>query len=486
MTHVKRTSPKTSRLWIGSGLAAVAGLLVASLAILLILPDWQTRLKRAAKALCQPAPKTPAATSLDDAAIRRQVETRLRAEMEERLEREITALREKSEAEEALKPEDIPSLDEAFPGGMVSDVRKLRSGIAWKSELLLEKGGPSSNERTAEDSYTASYQLKLRLPAAAQGAAALELASPGLSTMLPGLPALINQAKVSPWFDKLIEEKVSRIRRDANRLAELPTKHNLYDCETILHLTASNGRKVFLLQAEMDVVSDGSDGDRLPQMPEEIVNSTHYQPFTSYGWPKRTSTPNPMLEGWEKRLTNAENELELPATSADRKRWLRDRIAFLKRGISDLKGRSFLIAEFDPFIVLPYNLLTSRDAATPNVGDFAVVIHAGRAYPAIVGDGGPTHKVGEASLRLARAINPQATPYSRPVSDLKVTYLVFPQSRSSNRQAPDYEAWRQTCHQLLQEIGGLAPGYELHRWQNLLPETSAQPATPPSSAPAPP
>ena len=37
-------------------------------------------------------------------------------------------------------------------------------------------------------------------------------------------------------------------------------------------------------------------------MPDEIVNSTHYQPFTSYGWPKKTKTPNPMVAGWEKRI----------------------------------------------------------------------------------------------------------------------------------------------------------------------------------------
>ena len=55
-------------------------------------------------------------------------------------------------------------------------------------------------------------------------------------------------------------------------------------------MVAGSGRGVFLLQAEMDVVSDGSDGDRLPVMPEEIVTSTNYQPFTSYGWRKTGST----------------------------------------------------------------------------------------------------------------------------------------------------------------------------------------------------
>src|SRR5690606_2336287 len=149
--------------------------------------------------------------------------------------------------------------------------------------------------------------------------------------------------------------------------------------------------------------------------------------FTSYGWPKRTRTPNPMVAGWERRLANGQKELANPATSAERKKWLRDRIAYLKRGIQDLKGRSFLIAEYDPFIVIPVNLITARnDPYAPRVGDFAVVIHEEKIYPAIVGDGGPTFKVGEASLRMAREINQRSSPYSRPISDLTVSYIVFP------------------------------------------------------------
>lgn len=70
-------------------------------------------------------------------------------------------------------------------------------------------------------------------------------------------------------------------------LQELLSKHNFYDLETILHLRdPATNRRVFLMQSEMDVVSDGSDGDRLATMPAEIVESTNYQPFTSYGWKK--------------------------------------------------------------------------------------------------------------------------------------------------------------------------------------------------------
>ncbi|MEY5020193.1 MAG: hypothetical protein RLZ22_1281, partial [Verrucomicrobiota bacterium] len=120
----------------------------------------------------------------------------------------------------------------------------------------------------------------------------------------------------------------------------------------------------------------------------------------------------------------------------------------------------------------------------------AVIIHEDKIYPSIVGDGGPTFKVGEASLRVARELNSKASPYSRPVSDLKVTYLVFPGSRDNERKAPNYQSWRERCHELLQEIGGSTAG--LHEWEDTLPKEPApmpEPAlvspSPTSASPAP-
>lgn len=420
------------------------------------------KVKRGLKEIFMPA---PVVISADEEDIRRQIEARLRVEMEEELEREVAAMKKAAadrEAEEAAVPEPVV--------GSVMDVRELRSGIPFQTEVKIEPGGIASKERVDEESYKAWYQLSLRLPVAAKTMAELEETSPGLARLLPGLPGWIEKAEVSPWFAKLYQNKVTRVRRDANTLNELLTKHNLYDCETILQFQTPAGRRVFFLQAEMDVVSDGSDGDRLAVMPESIVNSTHYQPFTSYGWAKKTPTPNPMVAGWERRLAAGEKELVDQATKAERKTWLRERIAYLKRGIADLQARSFLIAEYDPFIVIPVNILVSRDPYAPNVGDYAVVVHGGKLYPAIVGDGGPSFKVGEASLRMARELNSKASPYSRPVSELQVSYLVFPGSREAVKGPPDYEKWRQRCHELLGEIGGVGEGVELHHWQDLLPQ----------------
>ena len=101
---------------------------------------------------------------------------------------------------------------------------------------------------------------------------------------------------------------------------------------------------------------------------------------------------------------------------------------------------------------------------------FAVVIYKDKLYPCIVGDGGPTFKVGEASLRMAKQLNSRAGIYSRPVSDLSVTYLVFPNSRESKKYPPDYEKWKTKCEGLLKEIGGLGAGYSLFTWKNTFPK----------------
>ena len=410
----------------------------------------------------------------EEADLERQIENRLRAEFEQELAQKMREIRQTTNAPPPSAPvESAPPPSAPEPAASLSgvDVRTLRSGIPFHSEVVIASGGQASRERIDKDSYKAEYKLTVKVPQPAKTLAELQKVSPGIEQILPKLPQLLEKSLVSPNFQVLYNNKISRIKKDANLLQELVSKHNFYDLETILHLRdpASN-RRVFLMQSEMDVVSDGSDGDRLASMPQEIVESANYQPFTSYGWKKTGTTPNPMIAGWEKRIANAKEELALPATTAARKTWLKERMEYLKRGIEDMKARSFLVAEHDPFIVIPVNLLTAaNDPYAPRIGDFAVVIHDKKLYPAIVGDGGPTYKVGEASLRLAKEINPRATPYSRPESDLKVTYLVFPNSRDQERTAPDYEKWKKRCEELLGEIGGLAPGYSLHSWTNTFP-----------------
>jgi len=405
--------------------------------------------------------------AVDTKELERRIEDRLRVEMETELAAKIDEFNKQIAKSSTV----IPPLDEATPstGG---DVKKMRNGIPFHSDVLIEKGSLASIERTSLESYTASYQLRLKVPKPSQTMEDLKKSSPDIERILPKLTKLLEKADVSKFYTAIYDNKVARIKKDATRLFELLSKENFYDLETILNLRdPDTSRRIFLMQSEMDVVSDGSDGDRLAAMPAEIVDSTNYQPFTSYGWKKQSATPNPIIEGWKKRIVAAEAELALPTTTAARKVWLKERVVYLNRGIADMKARSFLVAEYDPFIVIPVNILTdSNDAHAPKIGDYAVVIHDGKLYPSLVGDGGPTYKVGEASLRMAKQLNGRSTPYSRPVSDLKVTYLIFPGSRDAERSAPDYVKWRIRCEELLKEIGGIGEGYSLHTWESTFPK----------------
>ncbi len=378
-----------------------------------------------------------------------------------------------------------PRLPEKVDIDPVSDVREMARGLQLKTGINYTQGGLASKLRTEDSNYQADLQLNITVPTPAKTLAEVELSQPNLGKILPEAESLFSSVKVSPFFFQLFKNKQTRLKNELTKLGKLTTRHNFYDCLTILELKhPKTKRKALWVQADMDVVSDGSDGDRLATMPEEIVNSTHYQPFTSYGWKKTSSTENPMIPGWKQRIKNADAEIKNPSTTAERRKWLIDRKAYLRRGIADMESRSFLIAEYDPFVVMPINMLTYRGTTlAPKVGDYVVVIHDNKLYPAIVGDAGPSFKAGEASLRLARQISPNSSPYARPVSDLSVSYLVFPGSADKTKSAPDYELWRKKCQKLVDDLGGLGENYQLHQWTDLLkpepePDTEASQEAP--------
>ena len=266
------------------------------------------------------------------------------------------------------------------------DLSETSKGFSFSSRLEIENGELATKERKQKSAYKSEHVLTVRVPRAASTMEELQVGSPALGSLLPGLAPLVENAVVSDFFETLYRNKTNRLKKDSAKLGGLLTAHNFFDCQTMLNLTAENGRKVFLLQGDMDVVSDGSDGDRLPAMPDEIVNSTHYQPTTSYGWAKTGKVPNPLIKGYEKRLVVARQELRDPSVTKDRKDWVRSRIKkTLEPGIEEMKRRSFLIADYDPFIVIPLNIIIDRrDKWGPKVGDYAVVLHKGILYPAIV------------------------------------------------------------------------------------------------------
>ena len=228
----------------------------------------------------------------------------------------------------------------------------------------------------------------------------------------------------------------------------------------------------------MDVDCDGSDGDRLPT---SLGAPTNFKPFTSFKWTKKTSQPNPYLAGTEERLRKAEDELNGRTTTAERKNDLRRAIAQLKTEVATLKKFSFLIGTTDPYIVMPGAFTRGKDAA--KTGDYGLVIFGDGIYPTIVGDIGPNDKVGEASFRIAKQISGQATPYNRPVSDLKVTYLVFPGTADPQFGPPDLEKLTARCQQLVDEIGGAS--VPLHHWVSAIPTPTPTPTPSPTPTASP-
>jgi len=214
---------------------------------------------------------------------------------------------------------------------------------------------------------------------------------------------------------------------------------------------------------------------------------TNYQPMTSYKWPKKTAVPNQFLASREAKLKQLEAELATKGLSAERSLELRTLIPQVRYEFNQLKTQSFLVATTDPFVVMPGSLITQDGQPfTPHIGDYCVVIFKNTLYPSIVGDVGPRDKIGEASYRIGKEINPRSTAYNRPVSDLKVTYLVFPNSADKPFDAPDLEKIRARCEQLLNEIGGYKG--ELLVWENLIkpPPTPTPSLTPaPSASPSP-
>ena len=67
---------------------------------------------------------------------------------------------------------------------------------------------------------------------------------------------------MSSSFDKLYKNKIDFVRERLNRLDLILSRHNFYDCETILELQdPESGRKALLMQGDMDLNTDGSDGE---------------------------------------------------------------------------------------------------------------------------------------------------------------------------------------------------------------------------------
>jgi hypothetical protein len=393
----------------------------------------------------------------------------------ERWHRTQVAIEEPMEIEVAEKsPTPTPTPKPPVITGRLETAR-LFSGITVHAVVDPIPGGAASDERVDPQSYVLDLKLQARVPAPNKTMEELAKVNPDLPRVLPGLAALLTPDSVSPFFKELYDTKLKLLRENLTRLDQLLSRHNFYDCQTVLQVRhPETHRRAVLLQADMDVDADGSDSDRLPA---GSGSSPNFKPVTSFRWPKKSALPNPYIPPLEERMKRYDGELSIKSTAADRKRELKSAISQVRDEIDSLKRFSFLIGATDPYIVLPSGL---GKADGGKVGDYAVVVFGDRIFPALVGDIGPSDKAGEASLRIAKEINALATPNNRPVSDLKVTYLIFPGTAESPLGPPDLEKIQARCEALVKEIGGA--GVPLHHWENIIPPL---PSPTPTATPAP-
>ena len=98
-------------------------------------------------------------------------------------------------------------------------------------------------------------ELKIARPEPATTAQQLVSINPNLPKLLPRFAALMASAEVSTRYKEIYDLKLKNLKR-GNSL----TPHNYFDLETALRLQdPASGRKVLLVQTDMDVVTDELD-----------------------------------------------------------------------------------------------------------------------------------------------------------------------------------------------------------------------------------
>ncbi|MBV9131030.1 MAG: hypothetical protein JO298_11650 [Verrucomicrobia bacterium] len=362
------------------------------------------------------------------------------------------------------------------------ETAKLFNGMEIQSKVTTVEGAPALVERKTPDAYTLELDVRVRVPQAAQTLDQLAAADPLIGTLLPGLKDELPTAKVSDFYHGLYQLKVEAVNRALVRLDQVVSRHNFFDCNTILELQdPKTTRKALLIQSDMDVNADGSDADRLSDVEGSTAN---FQPFTSYRWPKKTSKASQFIPEREEKLKQLQSEYDAKTTPPERKKVLKDQMEQLLKEVNELKKYSFLVAKADPYIVLPgFMFRQPNQPFQPRLGDCVVVIFQGKFYPALLGDVGPSYKIGEASLRICSQLDPRSTAYNRPASDLNITYIVFPDSAEDPPGPPDLQKLRVRCSTLLNEIGGYIG--ELWNWEDILSKPSPIPSSSASSPPTP-
>lgn len=336
----------------------------------------------------------------------------------------------------------------------------------------------------ATNSYEMDISLHVLWPKAATSPADLTAATPELPTLLPNLPKLLEGVIPSPDFAALLQRKEKSLKANLSSLQRLPYRDSLFDCQTILNLqNKETGRQALFVQAIMNVNTDGSDGDR--NLAIDKLSLT-FQPQTNYRWAKTSEHPNPCLRDSESRQALLQAELATGTLVPEEKTRLKKELEAAKATSDELKRWSFLVGTADPFIVLP-SFMVGKGPGQPSIGDYAVVIAHGKLYPAVLGDLGPSSKIGEASLRICREIDGKSGADRRPSNRPEIVYLVFPGSGDKPIKGPDYAHWTRRCRALWKEFGGsdTAPWHEWTSLEKPWPTPSPSPSQTPAATSSP-
>jgi len=373
-------------------------------------------------------------------------------------------------------------LPETFIPFSRMDTAQLFNGLQLHSKVTAVEGPPAVIGRKTPDAYRLDLGIKIQIPKAAQAFDELSVADPDIGVVLPGLKEQLIAAKVSNFYHGLYQLKVDSVNRLLTRLDQIVSRRNFFDCNTILEIQdARTSRKALLIQSDMNVNADGSDADR---QTEVDGSPTNFQPYTSYRWLKKTNKPSQFLPEREAKLKQLRSDYGATTTSANEKKAIKKQIHRIQREIADLKKYSYLISKHDPYVVLPgFMLRQSTHPYVPKLGDYVVVIYQGKLYPSLLGDVGPSYKIGEASLRICMQLDPRSNAYNRPASNLNITYLVFPGSADSIPGPPNLKKLHDRCATLLTEIGGY--NGELWEWEDLLVQPSPSPTVLPQLSIAP-
>ncbi|PYJ73118.1 MAG: hypothetical protein DME75_02450, partial [Verrucomicrobia bacterium] len=131
-------------------------------------------------------------------------------------------------------PEPTPTRPPVITGKL--DTGKLFNGITLHSTVETIPGADAATERTQPDSYVLDLRLQARVPLPNKTIEELAKVSPQLPVLLPGLASMLSADPVSPLYAQLYDAKVRMLRENLARLDLLLSRHNFFDCQTVLQL----------------------------------------------------------------------------------------------------------------------------------------------------------------------------------------------------------------------------------------------------------